>query len=434
MRLAVIGGQGAGLSAASRARRVDPSLEIVVLEKGDTISYVTCALPYYVEGKVPSEADLVIHTADDFQRERGIEVRTATTVQEIRHARRELLLSGGERLAYDRLVIATGARPDRAVFGSKPPMDAFHLHTLEDARRLRGFLEISHPRRAVVIGAGYIGLEIADVLRARGLEVTVLEASACVLGRPDADLTKDVGDELTRSGIELRLETPATSFEGGRVNDIPCDLIVAAAGLRPSVELAAEAGVRLGGTGAIAVDQHMETSISGIFAAGDCAEAVHLVTGRPAYIPLGTTANRMGRVAGACAAGARERFAGIVGTSIVKVCRLGVAMTGLSVSEARREGFDPVSARITAMDHPKHFKGRPTTVELTADRRSRRLLGGTVIGEAGVPGRVNVIAEALTCRMRVEDFEQLDFAYTPPFVPAVDPVLVAAHQLLKLLD
>ena len=178
MRLAVIGGQGAGLSAASRARRVDPSLEIVVLEKGDTISYVACALPYYVEGRVPSEADLVIHTADDFQRERGIEVRTATTVQEIRHARRELLLSGGERLAYDRLVIATGARPDRTVFGSKPPMNAFHLHTLEDARRLRGFLETSRPRRAVVIGAGYIGLEIADVLRARGLDVTVLEASS----------------------------------------------------------------------------------------------------------------------------------------------------------------------------------------------------------------------------------------------------------------
>jgi NADPH-dependent 2,4-dienoyl-CoA reductase/sulfur reductase-like enzyme len=434
VQLAVIGGQGAGLSAASRARRIDPGLDIVVLEKGDTISYVACALPYYVEGRVASESDLLVHDAGYFQRQRGIQVRTRTAVQEIRHARRELLLSGGERLAYDRLVLATGARPDRSVLGAKPPLEAFTLHTLEDARRLRDFIETSRPRRAAVIGAGYIGLEAADVLRARGLEVTVFEATGYVLGRPDSDLTTEVRDELARAGIELRLDTPVRSIEAGRVNDVACDLIVTAAGLRPNVELAAGAGVQLGATGAIAVSEQMETSIAGIFAAGDCAEAMHLVTGRPSYIPLGTTANRMGRVAGACAAGARGRFAGIVGTSIVKVCKLGVAMTGLSASEARREGFDPVSARITALDHPKYFKGRPTTVGLTADRRSRRLLGGTVTGEAGVPGRINVIAGALTCRMRVEDFEQLDFAYTPPFVPALDPVLVAARQLLKLLD
>ncbi len=434
MQLVVIGGQGAGLSAASRARRIDAGLDIVVLEKGGTISYVTCSLPYYVEGRVPSESDLILHDAEYFQRERGIQVRTRTLVQEIRHARRELLLSGGERLSYDKLVIASGARPDRTVLGSKPPLNAFTLHTLEDARRLREFIETSRPRRAVVIGAGYIGLEAADVLRARGLEVTVFEASGYVLGRPDAGLTTGVRDELTRAGIELRLGTPVTSVEPGRVNGVACDLILSAAGLAPNVELAEEAGVRLGATGAIAVNERMETSIAGIFAAGDCAQAMHLVTGRPAYIPLGTTANRMGRVAGACAAGARERFAGIVGTSIVKVSKLGVAMTGLSLAEASQEGFDPVSSRITALDHPKYFKGRPTTVELTADRRSRRLLGGTVMGEAGVPGRINLIAAALTCRMRVEDFEQLDLAYTPPFTPGVDPVLVAAHQLLKLLD
>jgi len=434
MRLVVIGGQGAGLSAASRARRIDAGLDIVVLEQGDTISYVTCSLPYYVEGRVPSESDLILHDAEYFQRERGIQVRTRTPVQEIRHARRELLLSGGERLAYDKLIVATGARPDRSVLGAAPPLNAFTLHTLEDARRLRDFIETSRPRRAVVIGAGYIGLEAADVLRARGLEVTVFEASRYLLGRPDDALTADVRDELARAGIELRLGTPVTGVEPGRVNDTTCDFVVAASGILPNVELAAEAGVRLGATGAIAVDEGMETSIAGVFAAGDCAEAMHLVTGRPAYLPLATTASRMGRVAGARAAGARERFTGIVGTSIVKVCKLGVAMTGLSSAEARKESFDPISSRITALDHPKPFKGHPTTVELTADRGSRRLLGGAVIGEAGVPGRINLIAAALTSRMRAEDFEQLDLAYTPPFVPAVDPVLVAARQLLKLLD
>ena len=434
MRLAVIGGMGAGLSAASRARRTDASLDIVVLEKGDVISFAACGLPYYIEGRVPNASDLQVYSPDDFQRQRLIEIRTGTTVEEIRHARRELLLPGGERLAYDRLVIATGARPDRSVLGPKPPLNSFTLQTLDDAERIRKFLDVNRPRRAVVIGAGYIGLEVADVLRARGLDVTVLEASSHVLDRPDADLTAAVRDELTRSGIELRLESTVRNVEPDRINDVPCDLIVSAAGLLPNVELAAAAGVRLGATGAIAVDERMEASLSGVFAAGDCAEALHLVTGRPAFIPLGTTANRMGRIAGACAAGARERFGGIVGTSIVKVSKLAVAVTGLSPEAARKEGFEPVSSRVTALDHAKYFKGRPTTVGLVADCRSRRLLGGTVIGEAGVPGRINLIASALTCRMRVDDFEQLDLAYTPPFAPAIDPVLVAAHQLLKLLD
>ncbi len=434
MRLAVIGGMGAGLSAASRARRTDASLEVVVLEKGGVVSFAACGLPYYIEGRVASAADLQVHSAADLRSQRGIEVRTGTAVEEIRHARRELLLSGGERLPYDRLVIATGARPDRSVLGGRPPANAFTLHTLADAEGIRRFLAESKPARAVVIGAGYIGLEAADVLRARGLEVAVLEASAYVLDRPDADLTASVRSELARAGIELRLESPVRSVEPDRVNGVPCDMIVSAAGLLPNVEMAAAAGIRLGATGAIAVDERMETSLPGVFAAGDCAEALHLVTGRPAYVPLGTTANRMGRVAGACAAGARARFHGIAGTSIVRVAKLAVAVTGLSQEGARREGFDPVATSVTALDHARYFKGQPTTVGLVADRRSGRLLGGTVTGVAGVPGRINLIASALTGRMRVEDLEQLDAAYTPPFAPASEPVLVAARQLLKLLD
>ena len=434
MRLAVIGGMAAGLSAASRARRTDASLDVVVLEKSGVVSFAACGLPYYIEGRVPSASDLQVYSAEDLRRKRVIEIRTGTAVEEIRHARRELLLAGGERLPYDKLVIATGARPDRSVLGGKPPVNSFTLQTLEDADRIRRFLDDSKPRRAVVIGAGYIGLEAADVLRARGLEVTVLESSSHVLDRGDPDLTRAVQEELARSGIELRLESPVRSVEPDQVNGVPCEMIVSAAGLLPNVEMAAAAGVRLGATGALAVDERMETSLTGVFAAGDCAEALHLVTGRPAYLPLGTTANRMGRVAGACAAGARERFRGIVGTSIVKVCKLAVAVTGLSEEAARKEGFEAVSAGLTALDHAKYFKGQPTTVNLVADRRSGRLLGGTVTGVAGVPGRINLIASALTSRMRAEDLEQLDVAYTPPFAPAAEPVLVAARQLLKLID
>jgi NADPH-dependent 2,4-dienoyl-CoA reductase/sulfur reductase-like enzyme len=215
---------------------------------------------------------------------------------------------------------------------------------------------------------------------------------------------------------------------------VDCDLLVAAAGLLPNVEEAAQAGVQVGATGAIAVGDNMETSIAGIFAAGDCAEARHIVTGRPAYFPLGTTANRMGRVAGACAAGARERFAGIAGTAIVKLCGLDIGVTGLSLAQAAKEGFHPVSSRVKALDKPKYFQGQPTTIELVADRQTRRLLGGSVLGHEGVLGRIDVIAASITSRLRVEEFEQLDLAYTPPLAPALDPLLVAAHQLLKLLD
>ena len=210
-------------------------------------------------------------------------------------------------------------------------------------------------------------------------------------------------------------------------------MVVLAAGFRPNVEIAASAGIELGASGAIRTDDRMETNLRGVFAAGDCAEVTHLVTGRPTWIPLGTTANKAGRVAGACAAGARERFPGIVGTSIVSIFGMGFATTGFSVAQARAEGFSPVVARIEANSRPRYYQGVKTMVELVADRTTRRLVGGSVIGEDGAAGRINVIAAALHARMRVDEFEQLDLAYSPPFTPVWDPILIAAQQLMKEL-
>jgi len=423
MRLLVIGGVAAGLSAAARARRLDPSLEITVLEKGATISYGACGLPFYLEGRVRRASDLVVYTPEYFRKERNILVRTDARVDTISHARREVILGGGERVRYDRLVIATGARPHTLELTGAP---VFTLHTLEDAERLQAFLRTRQPKRALVAGAGYIGLEVAEALRRNGLGVTVVEESAHVLRRGDGELTNAVRARLEQFRVELQLNTRATDARG-------YDLAVQAAGVRPNVELATEAGVETGRTGAIRVDEHMETNLTGVYAAGDCAEAPHLVTGRPAYIPLGTTANKMGRIAGANAAGRRERFSGVVGTAIVNVFGLGVAITGLSMEQAGREAFAPVSARITAPGRAGYFDGRPLTVELVADRGSRRLLGGCVWGEDGVEGRINVIATALHSRLRIEELEQLDLAYAPPFATAWDPVLIAAQRLLKLL-
>jgi len=426
--LLVVGGVAAGLSAAARARRLDPRLEITVLEKGPVISYGACGLPYLVEGRVRQPRDLIVYTPEYFRKERNIAVRTGARVADIAHARREVRLESGERLRYDRLVLATGARCSTSAIAGADRPNVFTLHTLEDAERLRCFLRDSRPRRAAVIGAGYIGVEAADALRRNGLRVTVFERTQHALLRDDANFTAAVSKQLEAHGVELRCGVSVDS-----IDNLDADMVVIAAGFRPNVELAAEAGAEIGRTGAIRTDDRMETNVRGIFAAGDCAETNHLVTGRPAWIPLGTTANKTGRVAGANAAGARERFPGVAGTCIVSIFGMGFAATGLSEAQARAEGLSPVAARIEGRARPAYFGGTPTTVELVAERATGRLLGGSVVGEQDAAGRINVIAAALTARMRLDDFEQLDLAYSPPFATVWDPLLIAAQQLRKSL-
>lgn len=432
MRLVVIGGVAAGMSAAARARRVDPSLEIVVLERGAHVAWAACGLPFYLSGRVGRLEDLIVYTPERFQRERGVTIRTGAEVTAIRPSRRTVTLRGGEQIAWDRLVIATGARPRREIAGSDLP-HVFTLHTLEDGRRLRSFLEERRPRRAAVVGAGYIGLEVADALAERGIAVTVWEARADVLGRQDPELTRLLQRRLAERGIELRLGVRVAAIEPEGIEREPAEVVVLTTGFQPNAELAAEAGVELGRSGAIRVNERMETNLAGIYAAGDCAETTHIVTGGPAYLPLGTTANKMGRVAGANAAGRRERFPGIAGTLIVALRELAIAVTGLSVAQARQAGFQPVSVRIEAPDRSRYLGSRPTWVELVAERTTRRLIGGSVVGEQGVAGRINVIAAALAAGMTVEQFAELDLAYTPPLAPVRDPLLVAAAELSKAL-
>jgi NADPH-dependent 2,4-dienoyl-CoA reductase/sulfur reductase-like enzyme len=246
--------------------------------------------------------------------------------------------------------------------------------------------------------------------------------------RDDADFTASVRSQLEKYKVELR-----TGVKVANVEDLAYDMVVIAVGFKPNVEIASVAGIEIGRTGAIRTDDRAETNVRGIYAAGDCAEVCHLVTGRPTWIPLGTTANKVGRVAGANAAGARERFPGIVGTSIVSIFGMGFATTGFSAAQARAEGFSPVVARIEAAGKPKYYGGVKTTVELVADKATRRLVGGSVIGEDGAAGRINVIATALQSRMRIDEFEMLDLAYSPPFAPVWDPLLIAAQQLMKEL-
>jgi len=418
MRLVVIGGVAAGLSAAARAKRLDPSMEVLVLEKGEHISYSACGLPYLLEGQVRDWLQLVGFTPERFLLEKNVSVRGGAEVAAIAHSRRQLTLLSGEKLHYDKLVIATGAR-------ARCPDTCLPLHTLADGVRLWEHLREAPPSRALVIGAGYIGLELAGALRARGWRVTLVDRNEHLLHREDPELTAILRRQLERHGVELMLAYDGPAPEA--------PLTVHATGLQPNTLLAESAGVELGHTGAIRVTEHMETNLPGIFAAGDCAETVHRVTGAPVWLPLGTTANKMGRIAGANAAGRRERFPGVVGASIVRVCGLGVALSGLSAAHARKAGFNPAAVRIRSRDRASYFRGRPVTVELVADKSTGRLLGGSVLGEYGVEGRVNVISTALQARMTVEDFLGLDLVYAPPYAPVMDSLLVAAQQLAKEL-
>jgi CoA-dependent NAD(P)H sulfur oxidoreductase len=425
MRLVVVGGVAAGLSAASRARRLDRSLEIVVLEKGQRISYGACGLPYFIEGQVASIDDLNVRTAEVFERERDIRIRTGCEVVSIQHSKRELLLRGGERVRYDRLVWAAGARAALQPGGPK----VFTLHTDVDAEKLRAFLEQRKPRTAAVIGGGYIGLEMATALRTRGLDVTLFHENLSLLNREDDWLTQRLIERLKRCRVDVKLNTPVAA-----PSELPHDVVLLSAGLRPNAEVPAEAGAECGRSGALRVSERMETSLAGVYAAGDCCEVNHVVSGRPVWIPLGPTATKTGRVAGANAAGGRERFPGVAGTSIVRVAGLSVATTGFSSIQARREGFAPVEAQITARARAKYFRGREIAVQLVAERNSRRLLGAAIVGDEDSSGRINVAATALAAKLKVEDLASLDLAYSPPYGVVMDPLLVAAQQLMKQLD
>jgi len=444
-RIVVIGGVAAGMSAASQAKRRRPDAEVVVLERGPHVSYGSCGMPYNLLDPARSMDDLVVITPERFRSERGIDVRTRHEVLGIDVARREVLVRDlavprRYQLGYDALVIATGARAVRPQLGGMELPGVFVLRELTDGVAMKRFLAEATPRRAVVIGAGYIGMEMAEALRGRGLEVTVLEKADQILPGFLPPIVEQVGAELARHGVRVesgvsvreirRAERGLAVVTDGGAH--LADVVLVSVGVRPHVALAESAGIALGDTGAIAVADTMRTSVSHVWAAGDCAEARNLVNGRPAWIPLGTTANKQGKIAGANAAGANERFAGIVGSAAFKVFDLEVGRTGLGVAEARRAGIDAVGAASTHRSRGHAYPGsKDLTTVLVAERGSGRLLGAQMVGAEGITGRIDVLATALTARLTVQQLEQLDLAYAPPLAPVYDPVLVAAGVAAK---
>lgn len=446
-RLVVVGGVAAGMSAASQAKRRRPDLEVVVVQRSPEVSYGACGMPYNIMDRQRVIDDLVVLSAETFRKKRGIDVRTRHEALAIDPAARRLhvrdLESGREEaLAWDGLVIATGARAIRLPVPGADLAGVLVLRDLEDGGRVKRWLAERTPRNAVIVGGGYIGMEMAEALRELGLAVTVVERLPHILPGYEPAVVEAVMATLDRHGVAVRTGVTVTGFGGdaaGRVavvetdaGPIEADLALVAVGVRPNAELASSAGIALGASGAIAVDSHLRTSAPGIWAAGDCAHAQHVLTGAPVWVPLGTTANKQGKIAGANAAGADIAFPGVVGTAIFRVFDLEVGRTGLSPEDAAAFGFDAVSAAITGNTRAHGYPDpKRTTVWLLAERGSGRLLGAQVTGGEGVKGRIDVLATALHAGMDLDAVGLLDLAYAPPFAPVWDPVLTAASQLAK---
>lgn len=438
-RLVVVGGGAAGMSAASAARRVDPALEIVVLEAGGHSSYGLCGLPYFLSGTVARADSLVSYPPSFFRERRRIDLRLQTRATHLDPDRHliQFQQDGHEhRLGYHRLVVAAGGGPSLPPIPGLDNDHVFTVRTLEDAISLRSLLDAGHVGRALVIGAGYIGLEMAEALVERGVVVILAEALPRVMPNLDPPIAALVEQEVRRHGVDLRLgarvDAIRSTDDGLEVLVdgalVVVDVVVVAAGVRPAGDLAAAASAATDSVGALLVDDRMCTSLPDVLAAGDCIAPYHRVLGRPAFVPLGPAANKTGRVAGIVAAGGEAHFAGVVGTAVVKVFDLAVTRTGLTLAEAETEGLAAVATDALGRSRAKYYPGaEPVDVRLVHEVGGR-LLGAQIVGAGdGISKRIDVVAVALQAGFSVQDLLAADLSYAPPYAPVYEPILIAAQ-------
>ena len=473
----VVGGDAAGLSAASKCKRADPDREVVVLERGRWVSYAHCGMPYYVKGEVPEITDLLSLSPADVE-ERGIDLRRGHEVVGIDTERQTVRVrvvdavegagagahAEGETFEqpYGDLLVATGARAREAFDQSLA--GAFTMHDMDSAAAMRAFLadpdefdpesvddtyvdrelvreyaKRHPPSSAAIVGGGYVGVETAEALAAHDLDVVLYQRGEHLLPPFGPAVGERVADHLRDRGVEVHTGASVDRLDGDRrVERVECDgdrrpvnMAVVGVGVEPNVGLVTDTPVEVGASGAIAVDEYGRTSVEGVYAAGDCAEADHAVTGEPAWVPLGLTANRAGRAVGATVAGDRTPVGSIAGTAVLKAFELGAGRTGfVSEDQAREAGFDPEGVTVTAGSRSGYYPGAAETrVTLLADRETGRVLGAATVGEDRAAKRIDTVATALDAGMTVGELERLDLGYAPPFSPVWDPVLVAAKVL-----
>ncbi len=456
LRIVVLGGVAAGPKAAARARRLDPDAEITIVERDEVLSYAGCGLPYYISGLVEDRNDLmatpigVLRDPEFFARVKGINVLNRTEAVAIDREARELEvrhLPTGEvrRLPWDRLIIATGAEPIDPPIPGNDLDNVLQLKRLEDADRFRAEMLSGACPYVVIIGGGLIGMEMTEAVTECGSAVTIVEMLPHVLPMLDADMAALVEKHMRAQGATLLTGTRVERIEGdgnGRVarvvttnGTIPAQLVLQSVGIRPNVELARDAGLLIGPSGGIHVNEYMQTSDPAIYAAGDCAEKSCFVRGTPCFLPLGSVANKEGRVAGSNAVGHVERFPGVAATVALKVFDWNVGRAGLSVAQAAEMGIPVLSATVSAPDRPHYYPGtQPIVLKVVAERATRRLIGIQGVGLGEVIKRIDVAVTAMTAGMTVDEVATLDLAYAPPYSEAMDVLIHAANVLRNKLD
>jgi NADPH-dependent 2,4-dienoyl-CoA reductase/sulfur reductase-like enzyme len=440
----VIGADAAGMSAASQARRrLGPDeLEIVAFDRGNFASYSACGIPFYVSGQVPNVGSLVVRTPAVFRDTYAIDVRLGHEVVEVDVERGAVLVqAGGEARweGFDDLMVATGAVPVRPPLPGADAGGVFGVQTLDDGVALRSYVTDRRLRRAVIVGGGYVGLEMAEALCALGVDTHLVDAAEQPLSRLDPDMGALVADALREFGTTLHLGQHVLGFETGAdgcvvavetsEGTLEAEIVVLGLGVRPNTALAEAAGVRIGPSGGIAVDRRMRTSAAGVWAAGDCAEKHHRISGAPVAIALGTHANKEGRVAGINLGGGYATFPGVIGTAVTKVGSLEVARTGLGEAEAAEAGFVTEAVLSESTTRAGYYPGAaPITTKLITERGTGRLLGGEIVGREGAAKRIDAVALAVWNAMTVEELLGVDLSYAPPYSPVWDPVLAAARR------
>lgn len=446
MKIVIIGGNAAGMSAASKARRNDPQAEIVVIEKSGTVSYGACGLPYFISDEIKHAEDLLAVSIEDFRTKRKIDVRLFQSAESFDPRKKTVVILDGKNGTsytenYDKLIIATGASAIMPDLPGKELQNIFMLRTLEDGIKVKDFIEKQAPLQATIIGAGYIGLEMAEALSNCGIKVRVVEATPQVLPYLDTDSAQLIADELVDKGVELHLGSLVTGFSGAEKVEkihladdriLDTDLAMVSVGIRPNTDLARSGGVQIGSTEAIQVDPRMQTNLRYVYAAGDCAESKCRVINKTTWVPLGTTANKQGKTAGDNVSGGRSKFTGITTTSAVKVFDLEAASTGLNtaMAEKLKLPFDSVQVRSKTRAH--YYPGyKDIWVKLIFNNQSGLLLGAQIVGGEGVAKRIDILATALYAKLSVAQISELDLSYSPPFAPVWDVVLVAANQAIR---
>nr|MBP7323354.1 FAD-dependent oxidoreductase [Deltaproteobacteria bacterium] len=448
-KLLIIGGNAAGMSAASQARRRKrDGLDIIAFERGPTTSYSACGIPYYISDVIEDEDQLVVRSPEVFREKYHIDARPFHEVHAIEpQAQRILVRNFHDQKEwwepYDELLIATGAVP---IWPNLPGSEArgiYALSTLESGVEVKEFVEQNKPKRGVIVGGGSIGVEMAEALVLRGMEVAIVEQSPHIMNIYDEDIGQRIAEVLKSNGVSIYTGESLAAYEvkngaiSGAVTDkrtLPAELVIISIGVQPDTQLAREAGILLGTKDAIVVNDRMQTPTDRIWAAGDCAESFHLISRQPVYIALGTIANRQGRVAGINLGGGQARFPGVLGTAISKVFDIEFARTGLQEREVRELGLEYVSGVIKSLTHAGYYpEAGDITVKLIAEKKSGRLLGGQIIGESGSGKRIDTIATALHEGLTAEEMINVDLSYSPPYSPVWDPVATAARKVASLL-